>query len=332
MKKKVLLLTCLMLALLLAACGSKAPAETTPTEATQVPETTAATEAETTAPTEEETLPPPAKDLIIQTPYADLHFPGDWAGFLKTETSQTPYTVTFFAQLEGRKEPQKLFALTFGARTMEPVGAVKTSSGYVAVAVTDAPFAPDDTWTDSDINVVYTMKEALNHILENLPLEDKSKLNEPAATNPTNPTKPANPTNPTNPTNPQDPTTEPTDPSIPSQPVVDAEDMALDTPYMVLHYPAMWAEYLDIDLKESGIYRVTYNAAIGSHSKVQLFTVYFGGNQGSLLKTIKTEDGKMVEVRIEVKELSLGGNWTEEEKSIVFAMQEDLNYLLARMN
>lgn len=308
MKKRTFFSLCLIL-LLLTGCGGKQPTETTVPESTEIPETTAPV---TTA--SQETLPLPAQDHIIETPYGKLHFPGDWVPFLHTEVTEDPYTVTFYAVLDGREELQALFALSFGGKAEEAVGAVKTADGYAAVTVHYETFTPDDTWSDREINIVFTMQEALNKVLENLPLEstDVLKTDSEVAQQPEN--KPA-----------QKPDTETLPPEM-------LEDMALDTPYMELHYPSEWADYLSIKVNKGNPYSVGYYCSIGSHADQHLFTVYFGGQKGTPLKTIKTESGEQVEIRIDVPELSLNDSWTEEEKTFAFAMQEDLNYLLGKMS
>lgn len=328
MKKMKILSLCLVCLLLLTACGAQKPAETTApeTEASET-EATETTAPETTAATEAETLPAPADDHIIATPYGDLHFPGDWVSFLKTEFTEDPYTVTFFAVLDDRAEPQKLFTLTFGGAAEEAVAAVKTTEGYAAVKIVPEDFSPDDTWSDQDIHIVYTMQEALNHILVNLPLSDvdvlipaKQEPSSPATSGKQESQQLAGQTAPDSDTQPDE---------LPEAMQV---DMAIDTPYMELHYPSKWADTLSIKINQSGVYSVGYYCKIGNYADVRLFTVYFGGQTGSLLKTIKTEEGEMVEIRIDVPELSLLNEWTEEQKNTAYAMQEDLNYLLGKMN
>lgn len=314
MTKKFVKLLCLCLALLLlTACGAK-PAE--PTE----PETIAATEAiptEPAAPAETKPLETIAvietEDHVVVTSYGNLLFPGDWAPLLHTEvTDGEPCTVLFSAKLDSRKEAQKLYAITFGGEAEDAIAAVKTEDGtYYAVKVETFAFAPDDTWSEQDINIVFTMQETLNYVLENLNLLDADVLNEDAAPDQENNAEP-----------------EPSE----STGKVDPDDLKMDTPYMELHYPAKWMDYVSIQVTEGDVYSVSYGCVIGSHPEQHLFTVHFGGDQGVSLKTVKGENGEMVEIRIELTELELDGTWTAEERTIITTMQEDLNYLLSKMN
>lgn len=329
MKKKRIVSLLLVAVLLLTACGRKKNVETTipETEATMETTAPAATVPETVATTPEAiTLPAPAEDHIIETPYGNLCFPGDWAPFLKTEITENPYTVAFFAVLDNREAPQKLFAISFGGKAENAAAAVKTAEGYAAVSVIYESFEPDASWSDGEVNIVYSMQEALNAVLENLPLEDADVLlpnKIPGGISGTD-----NQVSQEQLQKEQPEAAKPGDAELPESM---KEDLAIDTPYMELHYPSKWADNLSIQLNEENAFAVGYYCSIDGHEDMQLFTVYFGGQQGVPLKTIKTEAGEMVEIRIEVPELSLDDSWAEDEKSVAFAMQEDLNYLISKM-
>lgn len=321
MKKIKILSLCLITVLLLTACGSKKPAETTIPEETIVAEETSVPETTETA-TETMTLPRAAEDHIIETPYGDLRFPGDWVPFLKTETTEDPYTVTFFAALDTREEPQKLFALSFGGDAEKAVAAVKTVDGYAAVSVDYETFNLDETWSARDINIIYTMQDTLNHIMENLPLEDADVLLPPQ-------TAPGSPVG--NGNQESQPKPQEAAPGSAELPESMKEDLAMDTPYMELHYPAKWADSLSIHVDEENGFAVGYYCSMEGHEELLLFTVSFGGQNGIPLKTIKTAEGEMVEIRIDVPELSMSSDWLQEEQDTARAMQEDLNYLLERL-
>lgn len=313
MTKKLTKLLCLTMALLLlTACGAK-PADPT------VSETVPTTQAAPTEPVAAETHPQETiailetEDHVVVTSYGNLYFPGDWAPFLQTEvTDGDPCTVLFSAVLETREQPQKLFAVTFGGEAEGAIGAVQTADGtWYAVTAETFSFTPDSTWTDRDINIVFTMQEALNHVLENLDMKDASVLEEDVEPSTQESSEPA---------------------SGESAGNVDPDDLKLDTPYMELHYPAKWMDYLSIEVTEGDAYSVSYSGVIGSHPAQHLFTVHFGGDQGVSLKTVKGENGEMVEIRIELTELELDGTWSAEERTIITTMQEDLNYLLGKMS
>lgn len=310
------LILVLAMVISLAACGGKTPAETTAPTAAPTVQTAPA---ETTEPVQ--TIAPATEDYVVVTPYGNLLFPGDWSPFLKVEHKDGRYT--FFAVLESREDLQPLFTISFGGDGKDAAGAVKDAYGkYIAVHAEKAEFKPDASWTESDSNIVFNMQRGMDYILMNFVMADADVLI-PEETTPTQPgSKETTPTQPDG----EDPA--PTEP----EETINPEDLALDTPYLELHYPAKWAENLSIEITEGEAYGVSYSGIVGSHEAQPLFTIWFGGSRGITLKTIKTADGASVEIRVEVTEVLLDGSWSEAEKNTLLAMQEDLNYLLARLD
>lgn len=275
---KVILLA-VLLSLALCACGGQEqplPPESVPAEPTAGQTFT------------EPTQPDAVDDFAIETPYGTLYYPGEWAPLLRTEiTEENGCHVAFHADLDSGRQ-QELFTLTFGGT--DPIGAFTAGDGTkVGVSVTLAEFTPDNTWTDSEINVVYAMQDGLNHVLDNLALEPMGAEESPA-------------------------------------------DMALDTPYGELHFPVRWAEYLATEVDETDGYTVRFCARIGDHADQPLFAIHFGGNQGVFYGKTNSASGEGAEIRVTVSEISLDESWTDAETSLVYAMQEDLNYLLEHMN
>ena len=306
-KKITAVIALAALVLTMAACGAK-PQETTPsTETAAVTE--GAPQEETTLP--KITIPAPKPDAEIVTPFATMYFPGDWAGFLRTEvTDGEPCTVRFNCLLESGREVA-LFSITYGGKMEEAIGAVKTSDGkLVAVSVEENKFNPDDTFSDSDINIVYNMMACLNHVLESLDLQE-AVIEQPQETKPAE-QKPAE--------------TKPG--SSETLPPEMRDDMAIDTPYGELHYPFKWAEHLNVKVDESNGYSVAFYCALEGHEPALLFTVHFGGTQGAVVTKIADKNGGTVEVRVSLVELDLDETWIDNDVGIAYSMQEDINYLL----
>ena len=313
LKKITAAILLLSLVLSCAACAGSAEETVPGTEPAQTTEEQ--TPAQTTAP--EVTIPAPKPDVAIETPYATMYFPGDWAGFLRTSTDEGAlYTVNFICRLESGRE-QPLFSISFGETVTEPIGAVKAPDGkLVNVSAVSEDFTPDDTWSDSEINIVYNLMDCMNDVLESLSLQE-AVTQQPAETKPaeTNPgeTKPAE--------------TRPG--SSETLPPEMQGDMAIDTPYGELHYPVKWADYLSIQVSEDNGYSVAFYCALDGHEDAHLFTVHFGGTQGSVVTTINSKTGGTVEVRVSLTELNLDESWIDNDVGIAYSMQEDINYLLA---
>ena len=248
------------------------------------------------ADTEETTVPTTAApdDVKIETPYATLYYSGEWKDFLQVEENGNTYT--FYSKVTEQKQ-QKLFSLTFGGNVNDAIGILRDEAGnVVALHVESYKFEPDDSWTDRECNIVYTMLDLLNDVLLKLPLEPV-----PEATQP--------------------PTTEPVE--------GEREGMGIDTAYCQLMYPVQWAEYLKLNPKQDSIAFYCVNA---EGQELLLFTVYFGGDQGTAVKTIRDYNGNSVEVRLDIQELNPDSSWTDADKRTAQAMQEDVNYMLAKLS
>jgi hypothetical protein len=233
-------------------------------------------------------------DILIQTPYGELSFPGEWEKYLKVEQSGEPLQVRFAALLENGGQ-QELFTLTFGTVDSTTAGMLPYDGGEVALNVSVAEIIPGDDWTAADETIVWAMQEELNHILASLPLTD--------------PVQP---------------------PQNQTEPV--GEDIAIGTPYCELRYPSRWEEYLSIQVDEEDGYSVGFYCALEGREPEHLFTVHLGGSQGVNVMDLKAEDGSDVELRLTITEFAPDSSWSEQEKSTVFAMQEDLNYLLSALS
>jgi len=249
--------------------------------------------------TEEVTEPqveiaPETPDVEIETPYCTLYFPGEWEEVLQVEQVKGDvYKVIFSCTVEDGLAVE-LFRFLFGGE--DGIGAVKAPDGkLVNVAVKSAEIKPGDDWTTSQINMVFSMQEALNEVLARMEFVE---------------------------------------PEITTEPTVIPEDDTpsdLDTPYGTLQYPARWDKYLVTKVSEKNGYSIKFSAKIGDHKAEHLFTVYFGGDEGIEAATVKDSKGKEVTLRLAVAEPELDGSWSDDERLILLAMQEDMNYLLSNL-
>lgn len=288
-------------------------------QTTQGQENTTTLTTNTTDTTEASPTAPNAGDVVIETPYLDLYYPGEWSALLHTETEQNggEFTVVFAARMDQRGIIE-LFRVTLNGDPAKAFANVKTRDGSVVpIRLQSADIVPDDSWTSSEIQVVFAMQEALNYVLEHLTLDyDQPQQGGSVDTQP--------------------PVT--TEPPVTSQPPVQTgDDMIIDTLYAQLHFPTTWAKNLTLDIQEdtpaNGItpYKVTFRCRVGDHDPVTLFVVHFGQSEGIPVTTVTTPEGKSVEVRLTICNIQLQGAWTQEESRTVYAMQEDLNYLIQKL-
>lgn len=260
---------------------------------------------------------PSYEDLKIETPFCTLYYPGDWGTFLETEVDDgKTYSITFKAKLDSGKK-QDLFTIMFGDLG-EAIGTIKTSDGKtVKVWAASETFKPGDDWTDNEAHIVFTMMDLLNEVLAKMPIEPLEQEQNSSQGSQSQSQNQGN----TSGSNASRPGTSELPPDM-------AEDMALDTPYGELHYPMRWSEYFGVEIgEENGVYRVEFYCDIEGFEPKQMFTVYYGGSEGYTIKNIKN-DGKLIEVKLSMEELSFDESWSEDEKRIAYAMQEDVNYLI----
>lgn len=238
---------------------------------------------------------PAASDLEIETPYVTLVYPGQWSSQLQVEKIPgDPYRVIFNANLESGIR-QELFTICFGGNLKDAVGVVKVSGKEVPVQVYASEIIPGSDWAAEDTSVIYTMQECLNDVLVGLNL-----------------------------TTPQEKPQE-------TEPVEDDEAMTIDTPAGELVYPARWKDYLKLEIRQENGYTVEFYAMLEGFDPVHLFDVHLDREQGIYVMDLPASDGSVMKLYVDIFEIEPDNSWTEAQKAIVFAMQEDMNFLLAAL-
>ena len=106
------------------------------------------------------------------------------------------------------------------------------------------------------------------------------------------------------------------------------EDIVTKTPYGELYFPGQWAEYTQIDqVSGSGFVEVIYSAQFNVRN-IPLFSIIIGEGEGVQAGTITAEDGTQRNVYVKFEELEEDESLGKIEQNRLYAMQEDLNYLL----
>lgn len=110
---------------------------------------------------------PVIEDIVISTAYGDLLFPGKWEDNLQVKQPDD-HTVEFYGGVANH-DPVLLFSLHFesedGDITLEMV---KEDHSVVAVAIDIEEIQFDSSWKDEEENLIYSMQEDLNYIIESL--------------------------------------------------------------------------------------------------------------------------------------------------------------------
>lgn len=106
------------------------------------------------------------KAFKIETPYCDLLYPEKWKNIVETEIVSVDGVeeVQFWAKLEG-KDKVHLFDIIFGGESNE-VGTLEIEDGEaVTVNVVSYEFEEDDSWTEDEKEIIYSLLEDINYIL-----------------------------------------------------------------------------------------------------------------------------------------------------------------------
>ena len=241
----------------------------------------------TTAPTQ------PSEDVLIETPYGNILFPGRYAPYLLLERSEEPeLTLSFVARMESGKT-QPLFDLRFGQPIEPAIGQVVTQDG-VAVGVYRTVYKPtlDGSWTLRETTLLSEMQELVDDLVDQLELVD---LDTPV-------------------------------------PDVQEGEVVIETPYCKLYFPERWKEELRITVDKTKGYEVVFSGFIGEHEAMKLFAVNFGGGEetGKLAHTLMTENDVPLQVYLRTFSLNMEG-WSAVDTATAKAMQEDVNYLLGKL-
>ena len=127
------------------------------------------------APVVEETAPESSivNATDIKTPYCTLSFPVVWKDNLVVEQEAREdgvYKVLFYGKVEG-KPKCLLFSILFGGDEGEQLGAVLTDSDdFVTVNLAMEELSLKG-WKEKDTQTLYSMQEAVNELIAQLPLE-----------------------------------------------------------------------------------------------------------------------------------------------------------------
>lgn len=110
------------------------------------------------------------------------------------------------------------------------------------------------------------------------------------------------------------------------QQIQDEEAFTIETVYGNLYYPKKWEPQLRTEIVEEENYTVKFYGVVEDKEEQHLFSLVFGDN-GSKLGSLE-KDGEIITVSIAFEETSMDENWSDDEKKVIYAMQEDINYLI----
>lgn len=102
----------------------------------------------------------------------------------------------------------------------------------------------------------------------------------------------------------------------------------IGTAYGDLYYPAQWEEFLQVDqTEENGRVQAAFSGKI-DETLYPLFTISIGSGDGVGAGTLTGKDGTQRQVYVQIAEITGNAALSQIELNRLYAMQEDLNYLI----
>ena len=111
-----------------------------------------------------------------------------------------------------------------------------------------------------------------------------------------------------------------------TEPVMDGT--AVNTPHCVLRIPEEWVGNISVHITEEA-----WNTAVAFYGtlnseKILLYTIHFGGAAGEPVGTWLTDENVLMDITLEVHDITENASWSTEDQDTIYAMQESLNYVL----
>lgn len=106
------------------------------------------------------------------------------------------------------------------------------------------------------------------------------------------------------------------------------DDITVDTEYGTLYYPAQWTEFIQMEQSSEGDATVVSFSAKINENSYSLFSITIGGEGDNPAGTLTGPDGTQRNVYVQITELEQSDTLSEGEQNRLYAMQEDINYLL----
>lgn len=110
---------------------------------------------------------PEIDDIVIETVYGDLLFPGKWEDNLQVK-QPNQNTVEFYGYVKGH-DPVLLFTLNFESEYGDIVMELMTEDHTVVslgIDISDIGF--EGRWSDEEMNLIYSMQEDMNYLMDSL--------------------------------------------------------------------------------------------------------------------------------------------------------------------
>lgn len=258
-------------------------------------------EIEETTPPETITVTAVYEDIIIETSYGNLYYPGEWEHLIHVVvTQEEDYAVEFYV-ISDTQQRYHLFDVFFTDNLENVVGVLNTVDGQtIGVGINIYPITVELESDEDHIEMLRNIQESVNYVIQKLPLED---LPEAAEEEP-------------QPTQMQE---------------MEYADMTVETPYGQLKCSGKWDNQIRIELDDSELYTATFYGKVNKKPEQHLFTITFNVGEDDAVAFVIDAEQQQVGISIIPGDIIVDDSWSEEEVNIIYAMQEEINYVLENL-
>lgn len=239
--------------------------------------------------------------MAVQTPYGELQYSGIQNCQIRSEvTEENGCVIRFFGSVPEKAE-QHLFDIVIGGSGDTLMGMLTNADGtQVAVYVTVSDLPEGAVWTGEETEQFYRMQDIMNVLLDQLSLsepvtEEPEEENADAANNGEN------------------------------------GDITVSTYYATLQYPGKWKNYLRTAIANESGCKISFYGTVPGYAEVHLFDIVINGTSDIPAGTLATAEGTEVPVGLNIPDIATDGNMTDDEIGILYGMQEDINYILQKL-
>ena len=110
---------------------------------------------------------------------------------------------------------------------------------------------------------------------------------------------------------------------------VSPDELQIETEIGTLVFPGKWEDYLSTELIDD--YALEFHCCIPEHDPVLVFTVLLRSEDGDIISSITDADGVQHTLSVWIANPVFDESWSQAEVDTVYAMQEDMNYLLTAL-
>lgn len=114
------------------------------------------------------------------------------------------------------------------------------------------------------------------------------------------------------------------------QQIESEECYVIETEFVRLYFPKKWEENLETEIIEKEAYVVEFYGKVDGKNRQKIFDIVFNGDAENMLGTVEV-NGESIYVGFNFAEPEISKDWTTEEADIIYAMQEDVNYLIGML-